>query len=153
MKYEVHINCGRAYRSLRLRARKAAETTLSATETPSGELTVVLIGEEEVRSLNHRFSGLDKATDVLSFPSGVHDPQTDRMYYGDVVIAVPVAARQARRAGQSQVAEIQLLVIHGVLHLLGFDHGSPADRKRMWDLQRGILAGLEKTRVRAKENR
>lgn len=152
-RYQVHVRSTRADRALHACARRAAERTLSVTDTPSGELTVVLAGEEEVRSLNRRFSGLDRATDVLSFPSGVVDPDTARVYHGDVVIAVPVARRQAARAGHSLAEEVQLLVIHGVLHLRGFDHGGSAERRRMWSIQRSIQADLRKAELPDKEKR
>lgn len=76
-----------------------------------------------MRSLNRQFRGKDHATDVLSFPSG------ERGFLGDIVIAAGVAARQAREAGHALTTELRVLALHGLLHLLGYDH--EADEGRM----------------------
>jgi probable rRNA maturation factor len=81
-----------------------------------GSLTVAVTSDARVRALNRRFRGKDRATDVLSFPSG------ERAALGDVVIAAGVAAREAARAGHSLQAEFRVLALHGLLHLLGYDH-------------------------------
>ena len=100
-----------------------------------GEVTVALVGDQQIRRLNRRFRGLDRATDVLSFPmegatpgpgSSVPDPwplAPGPCYLGDVVIATGVALRQARVAGHSLATELRVLALHGLLHLLGYDHG------------------------------
>ena len=88
-----------------------------------------------LRSLNRRFRGEDRTTDVLSF-AGEGD------YLGDIAISVPRARTQARAGGHSLEAELQLLVVHGVLHLLGHDHASPAQRRAMWAAQDAILEKL-----------
>jgi len=86
--------------------------------------------DARVRALNRRFRGKDSATDVLSFPSG--EPDT----LGDVVIAAGVAARQAAEAGHSIQAEFRVLALHGLLHLLGYDHEQ--DDGRMARLERRL---------------
>jgi probable rRNA maturation factor len=153
MKHHVNTRCARPYRSYRSSARQAAEEALSILRRGPGELTVVLTGDKEIRSLNRQFSGLDKATDVLSFPSGDRDPETGLKYLGDVVVAVPTALRQARRTGKSPFQEIQLLVVHGVLHLLGFDHGGVEERRSMWARQKAVLARLKKAAKTTREIR
>jgi probable rRNA maturation factor len=91
-------------------------------KTDGGEVTVLLCGDARMRGLNARFRGKDKTTDVLSFPSG-RDVRTDgERTLGDIVISVPQAARQAGRAGHALARELRLLVLHGYLHLLGYDH-------------------------------
>jgi probable rRNA maturation factor len=95
-----------------------------------GSLTVAVTSDARVRALNRRFRGKDHATDVLSFPSG--EPAT----LGDVVIASGVAARQAVRAGHSVQAEFRVLALHGLLHLLGYDHEQ--DDGRMARLERRL---------------
>ncbi|MGD9902353.1 MAG: rRNA maturation RNase YbeY [Vicinamibacterales bacterium] len=80
-----------------------------------GELTVALVSDRRMRSLNRTFRGVDRATDVLSFAG--EPPQL-----GDIVIATGVAARQAREAGHALGTEVRVLALHGLLHLLGFDH-------------------------------
>ncbi|MCW5873953.1 MAG: rRNA maturation RNase YbeY [Anaerolineales bacterium] len=106
------------------------------------DLTVVLTGDARLRALNQQFRGIDAATDVLSFGDGSPDAESGRPYLGDVVISVPRARAQARAAGHSLAAELQLLTVHGVLHLLGHDHAKPAQRRRMWAAQDAILQTL-----------
>jgi probable rRNA maturation factor len=86
-----------------------------------GALTVALISDARMRALNRTFRGVDHATDVLSFPAeGTPSPGTAAL--GDIAIATGVAARQARAHGHSVQTEIRVLALHGLLHLLGYDH-------------------------------
>jgi len=85
------------------------------------EVTLAFVGERAIRTLNRKFMKKDRPTDVLSFPLGEKGPD-GRFYLGDIVIAVPVAARQAREKGHGLDRELRLLAIHGFLHLVGFDH-------------------------------
>jgi len=85
------------------------------------EVTLAFLGEKAIRTLNRKFMKKDRPTDVLSFPLGEKAPD-GRYYLGDIVIAVPVAARQARAKGHGLDRELRLLAIHGFLHLLGYDH-------------------------------
>jgi probable rRNA maturation factor len=102
-----------------------------------GSLTVRLAGPAEMRRLNRRYRRQDRATDVLSFSLGERLPGGG-LYAGDVLICLPVARRQARENGQSLERELLLLMIHGLLHLRGFDHES--DRGGMLKLQRRLFA-------------
>ena len=95
-----------------------------------GRMTVALVPTGRMRLLNRRFRGEDHATDVLSFPSG------ESSYLGDVVIADGVARRQAQAAGHSRRTEIRVLALHGLLHLLGYDH--ERDDGRMARLERRL---------------
>ena len=88
-----------------------------------GEVGVALVSDAHIRKLNARYRRKDAATDVLSFPS------EDSL--GDIVIATGVARRQARQAGHSYATELRVLALHGLLHLLGYDHDSAKDRGRM----------------------
>jgi probable rRNA maturation factor len=92
-------------------------------ETPesSASVTLLLTSDSAVRALNRRFRGVDRVTDVLAFPAG-GDLEPGQPHLGDIAIAVPRAERQARRARWSLHSEMALLVTHGFLHLLGFDH-------------------------------
>jgi probable rRNA maturation factor len=119
----------------------AARAALRHQSAPDGELTVVLAGAQRARSLNLQFAGEDRATDVLSFPDGTAGDEGLR-YFGDVVIAVPVAQAQAEAEGHGLTDELALLAVHGVLHLLGHDHARAAERRRMEAAQAEILAGL-----------
>ena len=105
-----------------------------------GEVTVAIVPDARVRALNRQYRRKDKATDVLSFPSDEHG------YLGDVVIAAGVARRQAAAAGHSLATELRVLALHGLLHLLGYDH--ERDDGRMAALERrlrrkgGLVEGL-----------
>ena len=102
-----------------------------------GTVTVAIVSDARVRALNRQYRRKDKVTDVLSFPSG------ERGYLGDVVIAAGVAARQAREAGHTLATELRVLALHGLLHLLGYDH--ERDDGRMARLERRLRrrGGLE----------
>jgi probable rRNA maturation factor len=93
------------------------------------ELSVVLADDEFIRNLNNRFRGIDKATDVLSFP------QDDELILGDIVISLETAARRAEDEDMSLREEMAFLFIHGLLHLKGFDHTSEEEEKEMFALQ------------------
>lgn len=114
-------------------------------------LTVLVTGDEDVRELNRRYRGVDGPTDVLSFGAGggevefVTGPE-GLGYLGDVVISCPRAEEQAREYGHTVAEELELLLVHGILHLLGYDHQDEAGRLEMWDKQREILAGRRSLR-------
>jgi probable rRNA maturation factor len=111
-------------------------------QAPAGDLTVVLSSIERIRNLNREYAGDDRATDVLSFLDGSPEPESGRRYFGDVIVAVPIAEEQARQGGHTLSAEMALLVVHGVLHLLGHDHARARERARMEVAQREILEAL-----------
>lgn len=99
-------------------------------QPPASGLVVCLVSDGRMREYNRNFRGKDRPTDVLSF-AGDPDPGPDgRVHLGDVVIAVPTAARQAREAGHSLARELRILALHGWLHLLGHDHESDAGEMR-----------------------
>ena len=105
-------------------------------------LSVVLTDSRRLHKLNRDYLGVDAPTDVLSFPTSESDPETGARYIGDILISVPYAAKGAKLAGNSLEAELQLLVVHGVLHLLGHDHAKPKDKSKMWKAQAQILEAL-----------
>jgi probable rRNA maturation factor len=125
--------------------RLVAQTALEAEGQSSGALTLVMTDDETLRALNRAYLGIDAPTDVLSFggesPDFVSPPDAE-VYLGDVVIAYPQAQAQATAAGHPIEAELALLVVHGVLHLLGYDHVHPDDKAAMWERQADILARL-----------
>ncbi len=101
--------------------RSAADHVLRRLGVAGGEVGVLICGDERIRALNRTFRGRDKATDVLSFPSG--DAQPDGpTYLGDVAISLDTARRQAVAAGIEESRELVVLLVHGLLHLLGHDH-------------------------------
>ena len=106
------------------------------------ELSVVIDSDEKLRQLNRDFLGIDAPTDVLSFPSDEFDPDEQAKYIGDIIISFPRALAQAQAAGHPVLNEIQLLVVHGVLHLLGHDHAEPEEKSKMWLAQEEVLSKL-----------
>ena len=106
------------------------------------ELTIRLVDEAEGRELNRTWRQKDYATNVLSFPADVPDELLDIPLLGDLVICVPVVAREAAEQGKPLQAHWAHLVIHGCLHLLGYDHIDDAEADEMEDLERKLLAEL-----------
>lgn len=106
------------------------------------DLSIIISDDDQLRQLNLQFRDVDAPTDVLSFPAGYVDPENGAIYLGDVLISCPRAAAQASAAGHSLMAEIQLLVVHGILHLLGYDHAEADEQERMWAAQDEILQQL-----------
>ena len=130
----------------------AARVALAHQSAPAdGDLTIVLTDDAQLHTLNREYLDVDAPTDVLSFPSDETDPDTGSRYLGDILISVPYAARQSQQAGNSLEAEVQLLTVHGVLHLLGHDHAEPEEKARMWRAQAEILAGLGLDNIVIKE--
>ncbi|CEP68226.1 Endoribonuclease YbeY [Moorella glycerini] len=120
---------------------------------PGTEVGLTLVDDAAIQDLNRTYRGIDAPTDVLSFaleetspgePAFV-DPGVDRLL-GDIVVAVPTAARQAQNYGHSLARELAFLTVHGFLHLLGYDHGTEEEAARMEARQEAILArmGLER---------
>jgi probable rRNA maturation factor len=105
-------------------------------------LSVCIVGDDEIRRLNRDHRGLDEVTDVLSFPVDGLDPLPPGMEreLGDVVISIAQARRQAAEAGVTDVEELTSLVVHGVLHLAGFDHET--DAGEMFERQDRLFATL-----------
>jgi len=101
-----------------------------------GEVNVLVAGSREIRELNRRYRGQDKATDVLSFPS---DGGAGKGFAGDIAISADLAAQSARQFGHAPAEELKLLLLHGVLHLAGYDH----------ERDNGRMAGMEE-RLRAR---
>jgi probable rRNA maturation factor len=121
----------------------AAQKTLEIDVTHAGaDLSLVLTEDSQIRELNAQFMDTDAPTDVLSFPGGETDPDTQVYYLGDVIISYPQAVLQAQAGGHKLLDELQLLVVHGVLHLLGYDHDDDAEKARMWARQAEILSRL-----------
>lgn len=120
----------------RLKAWARAALVGAAHGRDRRELTLRIVGSAESRTLNRRYRDKDKPTNVLSFPSDAPG------VLGDLVICAPVVAREAREQGKAVAAHWAHMVVHGVLHLLGFDHIRPGDAKVMERRERAILARL-----------
>ena len=120
-------------------------------ESRDAELSIVLTDNEHLQELNLNYLGIDAPTDVLSFPASETDPESGARYIGDILISIPRAQSQADAAGHPLESEVQLLVVHGVLHLLGHDHAEPDDKARMWKAQAEILKSLGLGNIQIRE--
>lgn len=122
---------------------RAARITLDLESAPAdADMTIVLTDDAQLHELNLEYLGVDAPTDVLSFPASESDPETGLPYLGDILISIPRAAQQAQAAGHSVEAEVQLLVVHGTLHLLGHDHAEAEEKTRMWNAQAEVMSRL-----------
>jgi probable rRNA maturation factor len=115
------------------------------------ELTIVLTDDARLHELNRDYLGVDAPTDVLSFPASETDPETGARYIGDILISIPRAQAQADSAGHPLESELQLLTVHGVLHLLGYDHAQAEEKARMWKAQAEILERLGLSQIQVRE--
>lgn len=131
--------------------RAAVAVLRHESESLECELSIVLTDNEHLQELNLNYLGIDAPTDVLSFPASETDPETGARYLGDILISVPRAQSQADSAGHALEAEVQLLVVHGTLHLLGYDHAEPEDKTRMWKAQAEILDSLGLGNIQVRE--
>lgn len=122
----------------------AAWLTGIAPRAARGTVTLVITSDRRMRTLNREWRGVDRPTDVLSFPAG--DGPGPAKHLGDLVIARETAVRQARDEGHSLSTELRVLALHGLLHLLGYDHerdsGRMARTERRLRRQGGLPAGL-----------
>ena len=128
--------------------KKAAETALKfENETRKAELSVTVCNDGYIRELNRDYRGKDKATDVLSFPASDDldeiNYDTGALILGDIVISIDTAERQAKEYGNTLEREISFLTVHGMLHLLGFDHEISEDEEKiMFSEQKAIIKEL-----------
>lgn len=128
-----------------LQAARAALMTLGDLE--DAELSLLLTDDATVHDLNRTYRGVDRTTDVLSFSQreGENPDQWDNLL-GDVILSVEQARRQAEEYGHSMEREVGFLTVHGVLHLLGWDHEDPEDEIRMMGKTEEILRSVGLTR-------
>jgi len=123
-----------------------AALLLQALGRETGELSLLYTDDETIRPLNRDYRGNDSATDVLSFSQLEGDPIGDPNLLGDVVISVPTAARQGAERGHGTAHELRVLLIHGVCHLVGYDHEDDDDAEVMEARERDLLAALATAR-------
>jgi probable rRNA maturation factor len=138
------------------RLERLAQQILRATGNPRAHLSLELISDRRMRRLNRHYRGVDRPTDVLSFPTyrlGVRgkglgvvtpysSPLTPYRFLGDVVISVPMARRQAAADRQTMDQALVRLLIHGILHLEGYDHERPREARRMQAKELAVLRAL-----------
>jgi probable rRNA maturation factor len=123
------------------RAAGAALLAAGPRRPANGELCIVLADDRLQRRLNRTFRGRDKSTNVLSFEAAPDGPHSANL--GDVVLALGTIAREAKAQGKSLADHVAHLVVHGVLHLMGYDHEKESEALRMERLEKRILAGLD----------
>ena len=127
--------------------RVAAEVLRHEGMVGETELSLIVTDDEAIRELNRRFRGVDAPTDVLAFGAGVEEHFVSAPegppYLGDVVISYQRALAQAAELGHAVAEELKLLVIHGILHLLGYDHQEKAAARKMREREGAILAKVQ----------
>ena len=106
------------------------------------DITILVDDDQRIQILNREYLAIDAPTDVLAFPAGFTDPDTGQMHLGDIIISYPQAKSNAEKRGHPVESEIQLLVVHGILHLLGYDHLDQDDKDNMWSVQSQVLSQL-----------
>jgi len=135
---------GRRVPGLAARVAARGRRLLVALRLPEAELSLVLVSDAVMRRLNRQWRGADRPTDVLSFAQVEGQGGAPEGLLGDVVISVDTARRQARERAAPLARELDRLLIHGVLHLLGYDHErSPADAQRMQRRERSLARQLD----------
>jgi probable rRNA maturation factor len=144
----LRVEGGLGEAGLRARVRRRAEAMLALLQLDKAELSLVLSSDEQIRALNKSYRGKDRPTDVLAFPmregdfGRFHAALPSRLL-GDVIVSIPTAKRQARAAKRDSLGEITMLVAHGLLHLLGWDHETAAkDKKMRAETDRLVAAAL-----------
>jgi probable rRNA maturation factor len=113
--------------------------TLNYLEVEDCDLSIVIGNNSEIHQLNREYRHIDAPTDVLSFVYDMIDPETETRYLGDIIISAEKVFEQAEQAGHSSQFEACTLVVHGILHLLGYDHVEISDEAVMFPLQEKIL--------------
>ena len=143
---QSHVRCV-TFNQARL--ERLARAILSDVGETSAELGIMFVGDQRMRGLNCRYRGKDRTTDVLAFAMR-GAPHSSSHLLGDVVIAVPTAARQAKQGQRSLDEELRVLLVHGILHLCGYDHErSEKEARRMHRRERMILRSIARLPIRA----
>ena len=117
---------------------RAARRALRAVGRPAGGVEIALVGDGEIRGLNRTFRGVSRRTDVLAFPLEIAEAAGGLV--GQIVISVDTARRQSRRLGVPLALELELLITHGMLHLIGYDDRDPVEANLMHFRERDILS-------------
>jgi probable rRNA maturation factor len=112
---------------------------LSVSHHNNVSLTISFVNIGEMEILNNKYYGYAQSTDVLSFEANEIDPETGRLILGDIVICYPHVQNQSSYLNNNLFDELKLMIIHGFLHLLGYDHDDENKKSKMWHLQDKIL--------------
>lgn len=140
----IHINIEKDYRNRvnQHQLQFSANAVLDYSNENNIEFTISIVGEEKIRELNRNYRSIDSETDVLSFSADEINPETGKTIIGDVIISFPMAEKQSKALDQQICDELNLLTIHGVLHLLGYDHQTKEGEKHMFALQANLMQGI-----------
>ncbi len=154
MKHRIYIENNQSekapFRGYKTALREAITKTLEWEGfLGRAEVSVTLVSGEEIRRLNRDFRGVDRETDVLSFPLEEEEMAEEKItYLGDVIVCPKVIFSQAKDFHTSYRQEFSLMVIHSVLHLLGYDHMEETEKKQMFEKQEQILFALNEGEVK-----
>jgi probable rRNA maturation factor len=145
----IDVSAARGFAPHAARVKRVARRALEMLDAAGDELSIALVDDDAIRTLNRDYRGKDRPTDVLAFAqlegeTAAPAPTAAPRLLGDVVISVPTAARQAANRHRPLDRELTTLAIHGILHLLGYDHErSPAEARRMFKKAREIEHALD----------
>ncbi len=126
----------------RERIQRVVDAALAEEGMTGCALTVLIVDDAESARLHREHFGDPDPTDVMTFPDGSVDPQSGLTLLGDLAVGAEVAVRAAADRGRRATDELTLYVLHGLMHIIGYDDLDPAERQEMWDAQRRILAGV-----------
>ncbi len=144
LKIDVLIDSGQWKKAAKIRqlVRRAVSEAAAMQSTTGSELAIVLTDDSAVRELNRLWRGVDAPTNVLSFPAATKRGADEPAHIGDIVLAYETIEREARDEGKPLANHVAHLVVHGYLHLLGFDHEKNAEAEDMEHAERQILRRL-----------
>ena len=142
--FEIVNEYGYSYDSV---LNKVLNETLKEENVDNALFTIILTDEETVHKLNKEYRGIDRTTDVLSFAYEDNDEDTfyDKRLLGEIFVCIPKVIEQAKEYGHSETRELAFLCVHGLLHLLGYDHMEKADEEKMFGRQEDILSKFPET--------
>ena len=126
----------------RARLQRVLDAALAEAGIDDADLTVLIVGAARSAELHGAHFADPTPTDVMTFPDGGTDPATGRIRLGDLAVCADVASREGKSRGRAAGDELTLYVLHGLLHLIGYDDRKVRDRRRMWDAQRRLLAAV-----------
>lgn len=135
-KIEIADRTGRS-KTITSLLRQVLRKSLEELKLSNREVSVLLVNNREMQKLNRQYRGKKRPTDVLSFSQ---EPNKKEVLLGDIVIAIPIARKQAKEHRHSLQRECAVLAVHGLLHLLGYDHEKPRDAKTMFAKQNKLLS-------------
>lgn len=151
MRGEERVSVRNRQRKFKLdlsKIKKSAAMILEILGKEEAMVSLLFVNDAAIQKFNLQFRKINRPTDVLSFPGGAPLPGTTGEWLGDIVISVETAVRQAKQLGHSRDQEIRFLMIHGLLHLLGWDHErSPTEAKKMYELQRNLMSIFTKRKL------